>query len=771
MKTILSIRQSGKKLYLFLGTLVVVATLTTFCKKTDSNYAPVTPDNPPVPINTDKDPWLQDPAILMLTSGESNSNAPFLPYRLYATEYPVYSGGKGIQDKGTTATVVKIFFKIMNIYEKMSKKKDFNEITNNVQEIIKLDQEILTGINAIQVQLQLMKVDILNYIANLTVNQYITSIQTAYNTTSPSGLLYFSQFARDIQNGVRPESDTTLLREQSQNYIDAIYKYHSPNIVELIAQINSQICPSIGGTKQSVLNQYTDHILLNPATNFDNQLVHQPENIMKSYLLLENYFLHLINAQHQGAIIMGNIYNQVDTTGRTFSNYLNGTFRQFISDETDMFLLMTDKLAVNLVDYRNLDMFLDDIQYLNTGIQYDSLFRGVMARSRFVAGLLRSAVNLDPIGYGISVLIPARYNVSGDINPNALSMTHNGTPIIVKVDGFDGSDGIPGVFPYAYWQGGNTVRPDNRWFVYSHTLPVSQVPDGTNTVILENPPWRGTGLAKAYSLTGNYSVMYYNPRHPDPTKATPHPTDSNTYKFGYTALSWRFGDLLTMQKTTNAQKLPNTWRDTPSMTYAQQETNPISMWQLDDSRFKWQNTGYIDHFQPLVPSDTAPLYHHKFDPRGLFSPLHDGFKFFMAQGISKDLVISPSIPGSAKPPVFFFTSTGLAYNTTGAGNTPCHTQFCMFLGGLGSFSASQNIPNNLFNIQTTDFSRNYPSFKQSGISPFNASSGTNKFTIAWELAVDGAYKRPKGYDNFLPMVDLFIYGHMVYQGNYDIFTK
>ena len=74
-------------------------------------------------------------------------------------------------------------------------------------------------------------------------------------------------------------------------------------------------------------------------------------------------------------------------------------------------------------------------------------------------------------------------------------------------------------------------------------------------------------------------------------------------------------------------------------------------------------------------------------------------------------------------------------------------------------------------MQTTDFSRNYQSFKQSGVSAFDASEGSNRFTLAWELSVDGAYKTPKGYDNFLPKVDFQVYGQMVYGGNWNIFNK
>lgn len=771
MKTFLSFFYGKKNLFFFLCSMALIAVLTTFCKKDDTEYVTATPDNPPAPIYTDKDPWLQDPAVMIMTEEETNSNATFLPYAMSAAQRKVFNPYQNQQPNGEGTAVVKIFVKIMSLYEKMSKKKDFNQITNDVQEIISQDQQILNGITALQSQLELMQVNILNFISNLAVNIYITSIKSAYSTTGPSGLLYFSQFAKDIQNGVRPESDTVQLRQQSQNYIDAIYKIQSPNIPELIAQIHGQICPDVGGTKQSVLNTYCDYILLNPATNFNNKKVHDPVNVMKSYLLLENYFLHLVNSQHQGAIILGNVYNQIDTTGRTYSSYLNGTFRDFIVSETDMFLAMTDKLAASLVDYRSLDMFLDDLQYLNKGIRSDSLFRGVMARSRFVAGLLRSAVNIDPIGYGFSVLIPARYNATGDINQATLAITHNGTPYTVNVDQFDGAPGIPGVYPYAYYQGGNTVRPDNSWFVYSQCIPVSLVKDGSNAVSLQNIPWKGTGLVRTDALSGNYTAMYYNPRHPDYTKATPVPTDSNTYKFAYTALSWRFGDLLTMQKASGGQKLSNTWRNTPVMTYAQQQTNPVSMWQVNDSKFKWQNTGYADYFQPALSSDTTRLYHHKFDPKGIFQPLRNGFKFFMAQGISKDMTVSPNIPGSGVAPQFFYSATGLAYNITGAGNTPCHTQFCMFLGGLGGFSASQNIPNNLFSMQTTDFSRNYQSFKQSGVSAFDASEGSNRFTLAWELSVDGAYKTPKGYDNFLPKVDLQVYGQMVYRGNWNIFNK
>jgi hypothetical protein len=752
--------------------LLIVPLLLVTCRKVEVDYVPVNHESnqPPSTIVTGKEPFGENLPISILSQAELNSVSPFLPYRLFEAANGLFLPEKKRSPHGEATAITYIFLKIMSLKEAFSTKKDFDKINQQVTSLVTMDQDILKGISDIENQLKLMQVDILNFIANLAVNTYITHIETSYSTTSPSGLIYFSQAARDIQNGVRPKSDTIILRNQVQNYINSIYQYQNPNIVDYIAQIHGLMCPTVGETEQSVLNQYCDHILLNPATNFNNTEVHEPNNVMSSYLLLENYFLHLVNAQYKGVIIMGNVYNQVDTTGHTFQSYLNGTIRMFIKEETDMFMLMADKLAVNLVDYRSIGSYMDDIQYLKAGVRYDSICRNIIARSRMVSGLLLSAVNLEPIGFGFSLLIPQMYNVHFKPNPNSLALQHNGNLLTALVDQFNGEPGIPGMYPYIAWTSQYTCQPDNNWYFYSATLPASQVSDGSNNLQITQVPWAGTGIAKSTSLQGTYKALYYNPKRPDPSMATPVPTDSNTYKFGFVALNWKFGDLLTMRNTTGTEKFSNTWRNTPYMTYEQQETNPISIWMMNNGQYVWQPTGYYYAFEPVIHSDTALLYHHKFDHTREFFPLKNGIKFFMAQGLTSTLNITPEIPGSNLKPLFFYSTSALVYNTTGAGNTPCHTQFCMWFGGLGSFSEKQNIPNNLFTYLTTDFSMNYFSYQVIGMSPFNASQGNNDFSLAWEMAVDGAYKTPKAFSNFLPKVEFYIFGQMVYQGNWNIFN-
>ncbi len=315
------------------------------------------------------------------------------------------------------------------------------------------------------------------------------------------------------------------------------------------------------------------------------------------------------------------------------------------------------------------------------------------------------------------------------------------------------------------------MLPDNRWYLYSINLPPSDVSEGTNTLQLNQIPWYGTGVVKKNYLTGSYSALYYNPRKPNAQTATTYPTDSNTYKFGCTVISWHWGDLMTMRKSKYSQHFQSIWRETPSMTYALQQTNPIQIWQQDNGKFKWENAFPDFTIQPALGSDTLRLCSERYDPAAsAFSPKTNGFKFFAARSISNTFNIVPTVPNSTAKPLFFFSYCGLACNMAG-GNTPCPTQYCMFFGGLGSFSVKDNIPDNLFQGRTTDLSKNYASFQGSGTAQFNAQAGDNRFTLAWQMAVDGSGRKPQGFKTFLPKAHFLVLGQMVYQGNLNIFNK
>jgi len=766
----------------FLLIILIFGMLLSGCKKKDQTYTPIPSPDPSPLVVTSKNPFHQAQQMQLLSENERIGNKSLHAYLLHQIGKNIH---KGVNENGAGTAVAKgtitMFKTILHHSKEMIIEKNFDSIFNQLNLLVQMDADILTEINSLQTQLELSTVDIMAYIGGLAVAPYVTTINTAFATTSPQGLIYFAQTAKAIQLNVLPPTDTTILKDQSNVYINSIYVTHSPNIEDAIHQIHDNICPS-QTTNASVLNQYTNYILLNPETNHNNTEVHDPANVMYSYQLVENYFLHLVNAQFQGLIIMANIYNEIDTSGYTFKTYYEGTFRQYILDEINLFQLMADKIATSLVDYRTKDEYLNHVGYLDAGLKYDSLFRNMSGRSRFITGMLREALGLSNNTFGMTIVVPEMYASNYQALPYNLPVMINNIQYQVAVDQFNGTDGIPGVYPYTAWNDKTHLGPDNTWYVYSLIIPYdSGSPVNTFNVEIANAPWIGTGFTEQGKiLSGSLKTLYYNPRHPDPTQATTSPTDSNTIAFTYLACDWRFGILLSSMQNNNFQNLKNKWRNHESYDCGEQYStaNPVSQYagacyyhqpQIYQIKY-WDQLNWHSYCKPDInnPQDYfGYLNFYATKLSGQVNPLSKGYGFFFGYGVTTHLTIEKSLPGSTAVPDIFSNVIFQCYNTTTT-RPPDHDMGYIFYGGTGSFGSGDNIPNNFFQVGDNNFNNNQTR-NQFYKNPAQIHQNPDDMvSFAYEmyfLQCTECYE----IDNFLPQFVGIAYTQIVYTGTYDIF--
>jgi len=394
-------------------------------------------------------------------------------------------------------------------------------------------------------QLQLTEVKIIEHMDNLAIQtQFITPIKTAYSTDFPTALKYYADEAVLIKKGESPLTFVQLDNLFKMEYVPYITT-GSGNISDKIQGIHDAICPNM--PMDGCLIDYTNYLILNPNTNMNNQEVLKEQNIMNTYMLLENYFSTVINYQIQGLVVLANAMNYLDTTGSTTQLYINQTFSALLADECNAYLNAVNYMIINLFDYRQQAHYVSDMQYRDFGIVPDTSFYNVLGRARFVCSLLQQASDINPDALCGSILTPFHYT-DGTVNPPlAIDATYTGPTNGNMHATASTSQGFLSTFPYTRWTVTSsdqtlwTASPDNHYNCYYPAANAGSIKGGQYSILITdqgNPsfPW-----CHEKPITGKVTVKYYNPRHPDPTKATLAPTDSNTMPFGFFSSRWTWG--------------------------------------------------------------------------------------------------------------------------------------------------------------------------------------------------------------------------------------
>jgi len=385
----------------------------------------------------------------------------------------------------------------------------------------------------------LTTVDIKTYLSSLAVQAYLTDLNSTYSGTLPSGLLFYSEMGQKIQHHQTPMTWTALNNEFANTFVKNITS--SNQIENDIQGVHDAIVSDLASL-EGCLKDYTDYLILNPATNGNNQQVHNPANIMETYMLLENFFTILINHQLQGLAILANVYNYVDTTGATMELYIEDTFESLISDEINAYLKTVNYMALNLFDHRSVNQYVFDMKYRDYGLAPDSVMFNMLARASFVGNLYLYMVNVETSAICGNILIPSKYT-DGTISPvSSLTVRYSSTS-----SGSSTTTAIPlqSTYPYTYWEkSGSTwqAAPDNIFHAFIFQLDTAFHP-GSNRTTLSVANMSGNTSPWYYQLPpeGYVDARYYNPRNPSYATSTTQRTDSNTMLFGYFSSRWIWG--------------------------------------------------------------------------------------------------------------------------------------------------------------------------------------------------------------------------------------
>lgn len=339
-----------------------------------------------------------------------------------------------------------------------------------------------------------------------------------------------------------PNNPTLIAKMQDLKDFASSYastNYLSSSMQNLIKLVHSQIVPpeKIG---PRVLNSLA-WLIMSKGTG---GVVHDSDGAMNSYLILESYFLMILNYQFQAAIIYMNAAKMYDSQGSGLAaNWWKQFFAPCIDDEIRRFQGAVDFLVVNLAEYRNLDQFVSDMNYSDSGIAPQGMFYDVLTRSQFVSNLLSAAVgNPYPLLSG-HILVPTRY------------ITDPFKPIVLKAGNVTASsigDSIQSRLPYTCWDrnsaGQMECNPANIWSIYHFAFPnpgQDWSPNAVSIRVVDDPitdyTWSTVPWLHSKPIAGEVTPLYYNLAKAGKNSLTR--TDSCNFQFGYFAEAWQWGDL------------------------------------------------------------------------------------------------------------------------------------------------------------------------------------------------------------------------------------
>jgi len=494
---------------------------------------------------------LHDPPLGMVSSESGGLASGFIDL---ITE-GLKDGVKSWIGDNTTGRVLDLIGNALGFNTEQQELEQINEqlkeMNSKMDQVLSQLTVIEQQLTALQHQLLITQVNLESYISNTVLGTYITNISSKFDTTSPSGFMYFSQQGSKLDPNTDPNSPEVItLKKEIATY--ATYNF---GVLETQIQgIHDAICPSTTAL-DGVLKQFVDKIILQNPTS----AMTDPNNAMANYLLLENYFAQILNYQTKALIIVTEINNYKDPSGTAASSYLNGTYKKLLTDEILAFHNTVQYMMLNMYDYRTTANYANECSYTQgagiigaggTGLAKDNIFLMVYARSRFFTAQVRNAFENN---FGLHGIIITPYNYAQDSDassPRTITLNlsqNNVTQASVSVQ----AKKMAGRFPYTQWQRNPylTVSPDNNWAIYefdttadpSNTTQAfnANLPAGTYNVSISGQPWYNTS-----SNLGTVTILYYDPNNPDYKTATTNQTATNTVKFGCFSGRWNWGHML-----------------------------------------------------------------------------------------------------------------------------------------------------------------------------------------------------------------------------------
>ncbi len=501
------------------GILAMLLFLLVFsCKKKDDNNPTPTPT--PIPTPTQKDVFTND-NLAMMSDFEINNHKSLQAFGMYNHINKGFGGS------------MEWFEKAFGIFSSI---KDYQNTQYVNQQLANIDQslgQIQNEIGQLQndfaslaAELNYDMTQLMNEVYQLNAITATAPIITAYSNASQNNFRWYSNEARTHNSG----------STQDVAYINGTL---NPAMISFATLYTSGSNATTLQTAIVTLNGYLLPSATSPGllTVLARNIVAQQKTAapLSQYMVLENYFLQLINYQYQATVVELNCFTINDTASYTsFSNYMKG----MITSEVTLFLQATNFLAVSLHDYRNITQYNNDVQnYLYTGLAPETNTGPMMSRAQFVANLIYTACGIPaPVMCG-SIILPHYYNAgTGNAPLGSFNAEVAGKKLNARTDTV-----IKSPIPYTVWSMGQTSNLwwDNQWNVINYGSFGATDTSWTGnpqTIQILNAPW-----GNIRTPTGSITPLWYNPR--DPSQTSTSQTDSCVVQFAYFSASWKWGYL------------------------------------------------------------------------------------------------------------------------------------------------------------------------------------------------------------------------------------
>jgi hypothetical protein len=521
-----------KKIYSLAVPLMLILIVAVSCKRKEFDVVPV----PPEPTPSATPVVFTNKPIRMMSDHEIANRNDFPGHVLHQ----VGTGLVGSEGPEPVNPFKEVGETLWEIYDYEHTEHEFQQVNQGLNELINQVSILSSTITSMGEHLNIQIDNLTAYISSGDLNTQIGYVKTAMGSSTEDEFMYYSNTAAaweaDSLNPARIAQMNTL-KAYAPTYANSVYHNVSSNsMANIIQAMNEDLCPTLG-TGNNALKAYTKTVV-----SLTNGKINDSTDAMNAYLLVESYFLTVINYQLQAATIMENACNLVDSTGILGYDtvFWNHSVVPQLSEEVNVFLSTVDYLVANIGEYRNQTRFQYDMQYADAGLAPDNLFTHVLARSQFIANLLYDALGLPyPVMCG-HILTPSKY-------------PSDPTQVLFVSIGSQSTSAAPtqvlSQLPYTYWNN-TTCHPDQTWNAYRYGVMGQydqQWPTGKQSLVLSSAggqtPW-----VHFVPITGSVTPLFYNPKNPSQTSLTQ--TAECTIEFAYFSACWQWGYLLLSNSST-----------------------------------------------------------------------------------------------------------------------------------------------------------------------------------------------------------------------------
>lgn len=511
------------------------------CRKDNSDPDPVVPPTDVVP------PVIPDQKICIMSEYETSHQLPFPGHKINR----LGTGLLGFEGHHLWEGTEFLGEVVWEAFDYIHTEAKFDEIEDQLDDIQDQIEVLNTTIEHLADQMNIDFAKLSSYISSTALNEQIAFVQTAMGGGTYNQLMFYPNVAARYQadsTNIQNQLDMKDLKLHAHGFASNIYNDMSPaSMTNVINNMNQLLCPTVGNG-DNALTGYAKTILDECIGK-----VNDSATAMQAYLMLESYFLKVVNYQFQAATVMINACNMLDHNGQHSyaATFWDSEMGRIIPEEVDVFLSTVDYMVANLSEYRNEDRFVNDMQYVCYGIAPDKMFFHVLARSRFLANMMYEASgNPRPVICG-SVMVPHIYNTDASNPEKPNPVTVNIGSSTIKSDGIK----YASMIPYTYWDTDQTCHPDYNWDFYNFGTSASdtiwtctpqtlQIVAGSSTL-----PWPHSA-----DITWKITPLYYNPSDPSQTSTT-RTADCN-FQFAYFYANWQWGTML-LSNTSKMIKLPS----------------------------------------------------------------------------------------------------------------------------------------------------------------------------------------------------------------------